>query len=311
MTHPLNVAASIRAKLRNIALAERRNFDDVFRFYIFERLLYRLSKSPYQDKLLLKGAMVFNAWGTQARRITRDLDLMGFGNNNFVEELENIFRFICSTEVIPDGLEFLPNTVRGSSINQNQKYRGGRIKMRAILSGTRTRSDLQIDIGFGNTVIPEAQRISYPTLFDFPAPKIRVYPPETVIAEKFQVLVNLELDNTRLKDYYDLVYISHNFNFKSEILARAIQATFAQRETPIPTTLPLGLTKTFVEDLDKQRLLTKFYREARVSNPVMSLAELVYKIIKFIFPIIESINSKREWAKQWQSEVEEWKNISN
>ena len=247
MNPPQNLAASIKARLLKQAFQQQEDFQVLLQRYAIERLLYRISQSEYSDQFVLKGAMVFLAWDNGPRRATRDLDLMGYGDNS-TTRLEEVFRLICSQPVEADGLEFMPDTVRVSVITEDQKYQGSRIKLRACLSGSRTRSDLQVDIGYGNPITPSALNVNFPSLLDLPLPQIKAYPPETVVAEKFEAIVKHGIKNTRLKDFYDLENISQKFAFEGETLSKAIAATFKSRGRSLPLEVPVGLTLKFTTD---------------------------------------------------------------
>ncbi|MGH9753997.1 MAG: nucleotidyl transferase AbiEii/AbiGii toxin family protein, partial [Blastocatellia bacterium] len=196
-----NLAASVGGRLRAIAKKQGEQLQNVLNRYGLERWLYRLSQSSYRDRFVLKGAMLFTLWSEEPHRKTRDLDLLGFGAKS-VPEWEQMFRQICLVDVEPDGLEMLADSVRGEIIRVEEKYAGTRIKLMAMLG--KARIPLQIDVGLGDAVTPAPQEISFPTMLDFPAPSLRAYRPETVIAEKFHAMVDLGLRNTRMKDFYDI-----------------------------------------------------------------------------------------------------------
>lgn len=196
-----NLAASVRARLKQHADATKQDFNLTLTHYGLERLLYRLSVSEHASNFLLKGALLFTLWYDLAHRPTRDLDLLGFGPDD-VDTAVRIFQEICLTSV-EDGVVFDPDSVRGSSIRKTVGYGGVRIDIQATLDGARIA--LQVDIGFGDAVTPAPQAISYPVLLeDFPAPQLRAYPKYTVVAEKFHAVCLLGLANTRMKDYFDL-----------------------------------------------------------------------------------------------------------
>ena len=184
--------------------------------------------SPHRDRFVLKGAMLFTLWSKEPHRKTRDLDLLGFGAKG-IPEWEQVFRQVCLIEVEPDGLEMLADSVRGEIIRVEEEYAGTRIKLMAMLG--KARIPLQIDVGFGDAVTPPPQEIAFPTMLDFPAPPLRAYRPETVIAEKFHAMVDLGLRNTRMKDFYDVWKLSQQFEFDGETMVEAIRATFSRRQT--------------------------------------------------------------------------------
>ena len=104
---------------------------------------------------------------------------------------------------------------------------------------------LQVDVGFGDAITPEASLIEFPPLLDFPAPRLRAYPRETVVAEKLEAMVQLGMANSRMKDFYDVAVLAREFDFDGDLLARAIRATFERRGTVLPTTTPVALTEAW------------------------------------------------------------------
>lgn len=174
-----DIAASIRARLKQCADARRQDFNLTLTHYGLERLLYRLSISPHADSYLLKGALLFAIWYEQPHRPTRDADLLGFGLDD-VDSAVSAFREICGIAV-DDGIAFDAASVRGTVIRKEAGYGGVRIDLRATLDGARI--TLQVDIGFGDAVTPSPQAIRYPVLLDgLPAPQLRSYPKYTVVA---------------------------------------------------------------------------------------------------------------------------------
>jgi hypothetical protein len=133
-------------------------------------------------------------------------------------------------------------------IRENLAYGGIRVQTYAVIDGARI--PIQVDIGFGDIITPGPVEIDYPVLLDFPVPHLRAYPVETVVAEKFNVIVALGIANSRLKDFYDLWLISRNFAFDGMVLSAAVQRTFERRKTPTPTDVPTGLTRLYAEEWD-------------------------------------------------------------
>jgi len=233
-----NIAASIRARLKQQADAKKQDFNLTLTHYGLERLLYRLSISPHASNYLLKGALLFSLWYDQPHRPTRDADLLGFGPDD-VELTVNTFREICQIAV-EDGIVFDAASVKGAVIRKEAGYGGVRIDLRATLDGARIA--LQVDIGFGDAVTPAAQIISYPVLLDdLPAPQLRSYPKYTVVAEKFHAICLLGMANTRMKDYFDLWVLMTEGSLDPIELRRAIAATFERRKLAMPSSLPTGL----------------------------------------------------------------------
>jgi len=253
-----NLAASVRARLLNIAKADKTDFNQVLVRYALERFLYRLSNSAHADYFLLKGAMLFNLWYDMPHRSTRDADLLGFGPSD-LESLGHTFREIVSV-VANDGIVFDPSSVSVEEIRKSAGYVGARVIVSAELA--RARCKTQIDVGFGDAVTPEPVDAVYPVLLaDFPAPRLRAYPVYTVVAEKLHAIQILGMTNSRLKDYLDLSVLLEREDMNSETLSRAISATYSRRGTDLPIELPIGLTDEFANDLTRQTLWSAFLRK--------------------------------------------------
>src|SRR5882672_3570698 len=217
---PRNIGASVRARLLDRARAERSDFQILLTRYALERLLYRLSVSPHRDRFILKGAMLFVTWVTDPFRPTRDLDLLGHGDND-AEAVAKTFRGICAHRVADDGMTFDVIALTAAPIREEVEYGGVRVRTTATIAGARI--PIQVDIGFGDAITPAPVEIDYPTMLDAPAPHLRAYPVETVVAEKFEALVMLGMANSRLKDFYDLWLIAQTFEFDQSTLAEAVQ----------------------------------------------------------------------------------------
>ena len=167
-----NLAASVKARLANLAREQKEDFQELLSRYGRERLLYRLSVSEYQQRFILKGALLFAYWIGAPHRPTRDMDLLGHGAPD-IAILERVFRELCAIEVQADGLVFQPDSVKGERIKDEEKYEGVRLHMTAFIE--KTRIPLQIDVGFGDRIVPGPQEIEFPPLLDFPAPHLKSY----------------------------------------------------------------------------------------------------------------------------------------
>ena len=265
-----NLAASVRARLKKHADTAKQDFNLTLTHYGLERLLYRLSISTHALNFLLKGALLFSLWYDLPHRPTRDADLLGFGPDD-IDSAVSTFREICQIPV-DDGIVFDPTSVKGSLIRKEAGYGGVRLDLHAELDGARI--VLQVDIGFGDAVTPQAQAISYPVLLnDLPAPQLRAYPKYTVVAEKFHAICLLGMSNTRMKDYFDLWVLLRDDMLDADELNRAIKATFARRNMPMPSFLPDGLSDAFVTDAVKQIQWNAFLKKNQLA--AIALAEVV------------------------------------
>ncbi|OAO04812.1 hypothetical protein A8B75_06610 [Sphingomonadales bacterium EhC05] len=245
---PTNLAKSVKDRLLNIARAEDRVFDIVLVRFALERLLYRLSQSAHRERFVLKGGMLVTVWLESESRETRDADFLGYADAS-PEQLVADFREIMSIAA-KDGIEFDLDALTANPIREEMEYGGTRLKTFAYLE--RTKIPVTIDIGFGDALAAPSQQLTYPTLLDLPPPDIRAYPPATVIAEKFQAMVQLGIANGRMKDYYDLWAMPRALDISNDELDAAIIATFERRGTEIPIDRPPGLSEQMFQDGTKQ-----------------------------------------------------------
>ncbi|HEY2050401.1 MAG TPA: nucleotidyl transferase AbiEii/AbiGii toxin family protein [Caulobacteraceae bacterium] len=243
-----------------------------------ERLLYRLSRSKFAHRFVLKGAMLMMTWFEEPHRGTRDLDLLGFGDPN-PDSLIAVFREIMAAEE-EDGLVFDVEGLRADAIREDMEYGG--VRLRTIASLERARIAVTIDIGFGDAIEPGTVLIDYPALLDMPAPRLRAYARETVIAEKFQAMVVLGRANSRMKDFYDIWVLSKSHEFDADRLAAAIAATFDRRATEVPEAQPDALTPEFAEDAAKQAQWKAFAQGLESAPP--GLAQVTAELEAFLMP---------------------------
>ena len=232
----------------------------------------------------------------RSHRSTRDLDFAGYVDAS-PEQLINLFQEICQVEVEEDGLQYDTESIQVSEIRENQEYQGQRVKLVAYLETARI--PVQIDIGFGDVVTPDAEEISYPTLFDSPAPRILTYPPETVVAEKFQAMVALGILNSRMKDFYDLRIISKQLTFDGPELVDAIKATFKRRRTKIPEAAPMALTDEFSMDRDKVTQWKAFLSRSGLENTAVDLPQTIEELRLFLIPPLQAAVSGGDFHLEW------------
>jgi hypothetical protein len=288
-----DLAASIRARLLNLAKAERSDFNNILVRYTLERLLYRLSISPHADSFLLTGALLFTLWYALPHRPTRDADLLGFGPSDLAS-LCNTFRDIAAIPV-DDGLVFNADTVAAKEIRKNAGYAGARVTITAELA--RARCKAQIDIGFGDAVTPGPVDAVFPVMIGgLPAPQLRAYPVYTVIAEKLHAIVVLGATNTRLKDYLDLSVLLSRENLDAGVLASALEATFHRRSTALPDSVPVGLTDTFANDPLRQGLWTRYL--AKNGMPPRALQVVVNELRMAFLPAFAEASTINPALKQ-------------
>lgn len=293
---PTNLPASVRRQLLNRARSTGEDFNLILKHYAIERLLFRLAQSRHSDQFVLKGAMLFKVWTGRLYRPTQDLDLLGFGDESG-DGVVRQFAEIVAAEVEPDGLRFDATSIRAEEIREDQEYRGQRVRLTATLGSARV--DVQIDIGFGDVVTPTAQMIEYPSLLDLPAPRVRAYSRESVVAEKLQAIVALGFLNSRMKDYYDIWSMSREFGFEGPILSEAISATFSRRKTTLPELVPIGLSLEFASDADKVTQWVAFLRRSALEVEGHSLAALLGEMLEFLTPPMRAAAGGQRFTLTW------------
>lgn len=283
MSEPIPAAnriASIRQRLLDRARARGQDFQLVLDRFAVERLLYRLSISPHRDHFLLKGALLFALWFDHPHRPTRDADLLGFGTPD-ADRLATVLAELCAIES-DDGLTFDAGSITVEPIREEAAYEGLRVRLLAFLGSARCH--VQWDVGFGDAVTPAPADVEFPVLLEgMPVPSLRVYPRETVFAEKLEAIATLGIANSRMKDYFDLLALLREGAMDPAVLALAIRATFQRRASALPDGVPFGLTDAFASDAQKQSQWTAFLRRNRLEAP--ELATVVAEVREFVIAL--------------------------
>jgi predicted nucleotidyltransferase component of viral defense system len=274
----VNRGASVRARLLNLSKERNQPFELLLIRYVLERLLYRLSLSQYRERFVLKGAILIATWFEDPFRPTRDVDLLGFGDSD-PDALLSVFREIGAVQ-FDDAVTFDAAGWSVDLIRDELEYGGLRLKNNATVDGARVR--VAIDIGFGDAIEPGLSELELPVLLDQPAPRLRAYARETVIAEKFEAMVKLGRANSRMKDFYDIWILSRKYEFKGDVLPRAIAATFERRKTAIPVELPDGLTRAFADDPAKVQQWEAFVQMLAVQPGPLS--KVIDELAAFLMP---------------------------
>jgi predicted nucleotidyltransferase component of viral defense system len=291
-----NYVASVRQRLLNYARSSGQDFVFVLRTFAMERLLYRLSRSPYVDNFVLKGAMLFKLWTGDFYRQTRDIDVLAFKSES-IDSLNAVFQEISQITFADDGLTYLSDTVNVNAIREEQQYGGLRVTLTAMLGAAKIH--LQVDCGFGDTITPDPVVSDFPTLLDHPAPQLRMYPKETVVAEKLEAIVRFGMANSRMKDFYDLWALARNFSFSGQIIASAIQNTFKSRKTPLPMGTPEAFQTSFIQNPLKQTQWQAFVQKTRFVDVEKNFGKTIDFVRSFLSPPIEHIAKSKSFEMTW------------
>jgi hypothetical protein len=207
-----------------------------------------------------------------------------------------VFTDVLALETVDDGVTFDERSLDVAPIREDQEYGGIRVVLVAGIGSARVR--LQVDVGFGDAVTPAATTVEFPALLDFPPPRLRAYPRETVVAEKLEAMVQLGMANSRMKDFYDLVVLSRMFEFEGEVLVRAIRATFARRGTALPAGLPVALTSEFAGDAIKKTQWSAFARKSGARD-AGDLAGAVAAITRFLERPLQAAFANASFVAHW------------
>jgi predicted nucleotidyltransferase component of viral defense system len=290
-------AASVHQRLLNYARAQGRPFNEVLQYFALERFLYRLGHSPCRRQFVLKGALMFSVWQSPFSRPTRDIDLLG-RLDNAVEHVVSTIQAICREPAPQDGLRFDAESAIGERTIETAAYAGVRVRLTAYLGNARI--PVQIDIGFGDPLVPGPSLVRLPTVLGFPAPELQGYSRESAIAEKYQIMVYLGEINSRMKDFYDVWGLATHFDFDGSVLAQAIRETFRWRQTTLPPT-PVAFTDAFARDREKQAQWAAFIRRHRIEDqePPTTLREAVQRIAAFLQPVTQALLERRRFDQHW------------
>jgi len=290
-----NVSASVHQRLLNKAREASRPFNELLQRFAIERFIYRLSKSPHADRFILKGALMFSTWKEAASRPTLDIDLLGKIDNG-LKVIVAAMKDVCGMDVEADGMFFNPEEVTAARITEDAEYKGVRARLQGGLGNARV--SLQVDIGFGDVIVPGPDKVVYPPLLDFPAPELNGYTMESTIAEKLQAMVKLGVLNSRMKDFYDIWILSRTFNFKGGTLAEAIERTFGNRNTPITIDTAV-FDPSFAKDGDKKTQWQGFIGKARLADAPEDFEDVVEAVKMFIQPLVVSLAQERPFRSVW------------
>lgn len=294
-------SASVLARLLNRSRSTGENYNLLLSRFAIERLLYRLSVSPHAGSFVLKGALLFALWYDTPHRPTKDADLLGFGADD-ADTLRSTFTAICAIDV-DDGVRYETANMRIAPIREDNIYGGLRLTTPALIGSARL--PVQVDIGFGDAITPAPETVTYPTLLDdLAAPSLRAYPVYTVIAEKLHAMVVLGMNNSRMKDFFDLAVIAKTSELDGATLVSAICATFARRNTSLPTSVPAALTAEFSSNPIKAQQWRAFVTKAGLQWT--SFHDVVEMLAGFLGPALAACSLSGDFWRKWNPAAHDW-----
>ncbi len=297
-----NMGHSVRERLKNLARAGNHDVAYLFQRYAFERFYWRIGKSAYADRFILKGASLFTIWMGPMFRVTQDADFESTMHLD-MEGMKSVFSEIALLPVEKDdGVRFDVATMNTSEIKAEDEYKGVRVRFNAFIE--RARVPLQFDIGFGDSVYPRPAFSDYPVLLGGEKPRLKIYPQYSVIAEKVSAMIGRGMDNSRLKDYFDIWALTGAFPFDLGLLTTAMTRTLERNGLSFPREWPEGLTEAYATNVMKVSQWNAFLRKTQPLERPASLGEAVARIRDFLRPIV---SGDERTGLVWSPEMKKWK----
>lgn len=299
-----DIVASVLAKLKNKAKASGISYQQCLQLFVQEEFLRKLSKSGYEDNLILKGGLFIYTLTNFESRATIDVDFLLRAASNSIEDVKELINKVINT---PTGNDYIAMTAKGfEEISPQRKYHG--ISAQIIAQIKNVRVPFNVDIGVGDVIVPCAEERAISTqLPDFEAPVIKTYSLESTIAEKFDaILQRFELTG-RMKDFYDIYYLARTFDFDGAKLQTAIFETLQRRDTPYDRDSFKRIV-SLAEDEDMQKRWKYFLKN--IKDDTLEFTVVIDEIQKFLEPVFEAIVNEDEWQKDWKSNIKRWSRLN-
>ena len=289
---PIEIRRRLKARAAELGL----DFQQAVLYYAMERFLFRLSQTPWSDRLVVKGAVMLRVWDAAVARPTRDIDFLGRVDNT-PEAIRGIVAE-CLAIQLDDGLAF-ESEIHVVPITVEDRYPGVRAKVAGDLGGAQF--VLRLDVGIDDAVVPDPGWVDYPVLLDDEAPRILAYQPATAVAEKFQAMIEIGLANSRMKDYHDIWMLSRTLEFDGQDLADAMRATFQRRDTGLPSEIPAELTREYTEQPETSRMWDTYRKgsSGSASDLPEDLQDVADAIATFVMPAAIAVASGGAFGKTW------------
>ena len=292
-----DIAASVLARLKNRAKASGISYQQCLQLFMQEEFLRKLSKSGYHDHLILKGGLFIYTLTNFESRATIDVDFLLQGYSNSIDTVQGLIEKILAT---PTGNNYIEMTAKGfEEISPQRKYHGISAQIMGRIKNVRV--PFNVDIGVGDVIIPKAEQREIQTqLPDFNCPVIKTYSLESTIAEKFDaILQRFELTG-RMKDFYDIYYLSRRFDFDGERLQTAVFETLQCRGTPYERdSFQRVVALAGNEDMQKR---WKYFLKS-IKDNTLDFSAVIDSIQIFLEPVFNAIVNEEEWQKSWAPET--------
>ena len=295
-----DIAASVLAKLKNKAKASGVSYQQCLQLFFQEEFLRRLAGSKYAENFVLKGGLFIYTLTNFESRATVDVDFLMRGLNNDLARMDKIIAEILAVDTGNDFVRF--EAKKTESIAVQRKYHGISTQITGYIKNVRV--PFNVDIGVGDVIVPNAERRNIQTqLAGYEQPEILTYSLESTIAEKFDaILQRFELTG-RMKDFYDIYYLSRTFDFDGLKLQTAIQETLQNRGTAYEKD-SFERVLALADDADMQTKWRYFLRT--LGNPVMDFQTVMNGLEQFLAPLWDAMIGEEELLKRWTSTDSAW-----
>lgn len=296
----MDMGTSVLARLKNKAKETGRPFQLHLQLFCQEEFLRRLAASRYAQNLVLKGGLFIYTLTNFESRATVDVDFLLRQLPGTVEDVKKIVDEIIAVDC---GNDFITFTSRGfETISPQRKYKGVSFQLVGHIKNTRTPFD--VDFGIGDVIVPTSQKRTIPVQLDgFDQPEVMTYSLESTVAEKFDALLQRMELTSRMKDIYDIYYISKMFEFDGLALQQAIFETLQNRGTDYDKD-SFDRVIALAEDSSIQVRWRQYLR--RMKMPEMNLSEVMTAIDQFLRPVWNAILSENEFTQQWSQKEANW-----
>ncbi len=296
----VDIAASVLAKLKNKAKASGITYQQCLQLFVQEEFLRKLSKSGYDNFLILKGGLFIYTLTNFESRATIDVDFLLVGYKNSIDTVKDL---ICKIIDTPTGNDYITMTAQCfEEISPQRKYHG--ISTQIITQIKNVRVPFNIDIGVGDVIVPKPEHRKINTqLPDFETPIIRTYSLESTIAEKFDAILQRFELTSRMKDFYDIYYLSRTFDFEGVKLQAAIFETLQRRGTPYDRD-SFKRVVALANDVDIQKRWKHFLKT--IKDETLEFSFVIAEIQTFLEPVFDAIVNEKEWQRQWTAKQNKW-----
>ncbi len=294
-------AASIKSRLKNIAIKENSTMQNELVTYALERTIYRMSISKYSDNFTLKGGIFLYAlFNRQYPRATMDIDFLANKIANDSEFMKEVFTEIFLIQC-DDALFFDLSSLKVENITEFKEYHGVNVSILALLE--KTKIPVSIDIGFGDIVYPDRIKMDFPVLLDMEIPSVNAYSIYSAIAEKFEAIVSLGRYNSRYKDFYDIYAISQKHTLNGSDLYNALVETFNHRNTSFNNIV--AFSDDFINDPSLDKKWKSFKKKKQVNQDIDFKAVITHNM-KLLLPVVDAILNEQTFKRKWNATLKDW-----